>query len=128
MRPAISDRLLARAIADSLPTSAQREVNPRQLCVLLALTEGPLAINELRSALGLSVASASMWVSEASERGLVDVYQDENDKRRRIARLSAKGWVWARDRRPNRRRTDEDQHVDEREGRATESEEDLDSL
>lgn len=121
--PVFSDIDLARAIADAIPTSAQREITPRTLCVLLVLTAKPLTIHELREALGLAVASASMWVHEAEERGLVSIVADEEDKRRRIVSLTAKGRVWSRDRRAFKRPTDEDRHVDERDGPA-----DLDAL
>lgn len=110
----ISDLDLARAIADAIPTSAQREITPRTLCVLLVLTAKPLTIHELQKALGLAVASASLWVHEAAERGLVSIVADEDDKRRRIVSLTAKGRVWSKDRRAFKRPTDEDQHVDER--------------
>jgi DNA-binding MarR family transcriptional regulator len=93
------DRALARALADVMPRHARRGVSCRVLTVLLALTEGPLAVNDLRDVLGTPQATTSEWLTEAVGVGLVVVEVDGFDKRRHTAKLTPKGHVYMRDRR-----------------------------
>jgi DNA-binding MarR family transcriptional regulator len=93
------DRALARALSDAMPRHARRGVSCRVLTVLLALTEGPLAVNDLRDVLGTPQATTSAWLTEAVGVGLVVVEVDGFDKRRHTAKLTPKGHVYMRDRR-----------------------------
>lgn len=92
-------RTLARAIVDVMPRHAKRAVSCRVLVVMLALKDGALTVNELRDLLGTAQATTSEWLHEAVAVGVVALVLDENDKRRHVAQLTAKGWVYARDRR-----------------------------
>ena len=92
-------RALARHIADSLPRRANRGDSTRTLCLLLALDEGALSVNGLRTLLGIAQASASDWVREAMKQGIVESVSAKGDKRSHLIQLTAKGRVWARDRR-----------------------------
>lgn len=92
-------RSIARLIANSLPYHANRNDNARVICLLLCLEEGPLSIKQLRGLLGIAQASASDWVSEAAQRGVLKVVPSKVDKRTHLVQLTPKGRVWARDRR-----------------------------
>ena len=93
----MNDRVLARAIVDALP-HRKRKITPQVLVVLLALSEGPLTVGELKALLGLSQASASGWLAEAVASGVV-AFQPGLDKRQHLAYLTPKGRVFLRDRR-----------------------------
>lgn len=93
------DRALARALADAMPRHARRVVSCRVLAVLLALSEGPLVVSDLRVLLGTPQATTSEWLTEAVDVGLVALEVDEGDKRRHVAQLTPKGHVYMRDRR-----------------------------
>jgi DNA-binding MarR family transcriptional regulator len=95
----VDDRALARAVVDAMPRHAKRAVSVRVLVVLLALTKGPLSVRELRDVLGVPQASASEWLQEAVDIGVVVLVVSEGDKRQHVAQLTPKGWVYARDRR-----------------------------
>lgn len=94
----MNDRALARAIADAIPRHAKRKVNPHVLAVLLALSEGPLTVGDLKDLLGLSQASASDWLAEAVVLGIV-AFEPGIDRRQHVAALTPKGHVFLRDRR-----------------------------
>lgn len=93
----MNDRVLARAIVDALP-HRKRKVTPQVLVVLLALSDGPLTVGELKALLGLSQASASEWLAEAVASGVV-AFQPGVDRREHLAYLTPKGRVFLRDRR-----------------------------
>lgn len=93
----MNDRVLARAIVDALP-HRKRKITPQVFVVLLALSEGPLTVGELKALLGLSQASASEWLAEAVASGVV-AFQPGVDRREHLAYLTPKGRVFLRDRR-----------------------------
>ena len=93
----MNDRVLARAIVDALP-HRKRKVTTQALVVLLALSEGPLTVGELKALLGISQACSSEWLAEAVASGVV-AFQPGLDRREHLAYLTPKGRVFLRDRR-----------------------------
>ena len=95
----IEDDVFARALVGAMPRHAKRAVSCRVLAVMLCLTKGTRSVNELRALLGVAQATASEWLQEAVGVGVVSLVADEDDKRRHVAQLTAKGHVYVRDRR-----------------------------
>lgn len=95
----IEDDVLARALIEAMPRHAKRAVSCRVLAVMLCLTKGTRSVNELRALLGIAQATTSEWLQEAVGVGVVSLVADEDDKRRHVAQLTAKGHVYVRDRR-----------------------------
>lgn len=95
----IEDDVLARALVGAMPRHAKRAVSCRVLAVMLCLTKGTRSVNELRALLGIAQATTSEWLQEAVGVGVVSLVADEDDKRRHVAQLTAKGHVYVRDRR-----------------------------
>lgn len=95
----VDDRALARALALAMPRHAKREVSSRVLVVLLCLREGQLTVSALRDLLGIAQATASEWVQEAVGAGVVLLEVSTQDRRKHVAQLTPKGWVYVKDRR-----------------------------
>jgi len=93
----IDDAVLARALVNAMPRT--RVVSCRVLAVMLCLSKGSRSVSELRDALGIAQATASEWLQEAVDVGVVALVEDASDRRRHVAELTAKGHVYARNRR-----------------------------
>jgi DNA-binding MarR family transcriptional regulator len=86
------DAELARRLVGVLPFVANRGLPSRVLAVALVVKDRPgITVRFLRDALGIPQATASTWLKEAVEEGVVEVRASENDKRATLARLTPKG-------------------------------------
>jgi DNA-binding MarR family transcriptional regulator len=66
-----SDRILARAIVDALPTKRSDLIPIRHFALMLFIGTGEWSLREVRDGLGISQASASDVVRHAAEAGRV---------------------------------------------------------
>jgi len=95
--PPVDDIELARLLVGVLPRVANRELPSHVLAVALALRSRPLAVKELRDALRVPQATASIWLKDAVKAGVVTLRDGERDKRITLASLSTKGLRYFRD-------------------------------
>jgi DNA-binding MarR family transcriptional regulator len=88
----VDDADLARRLVGVLPFVANRGLPSHVLAVVLVVKDRPgITVRFLRDALGVPQATASTWLKEAVEEGVVEVRTSEHDKRATLARLTAKG-------------------------------------
>lgn len=89
----IAVRGLKRAAITSVPEALRRAfrdgaLKPRHLPVLVSLAvEGPLTVGGIAGRIGLSPATASLFVSDLDRAGLVERRKDADDRRRTIVSL-----------------------------------------
>lgn len=95
--PPVDDIELARLLVGVLPRVANRELPSHVLAVALALRSRSLAVKELRDALQVPQATASVWLKDAVKAGVVALQDGERDKRLTLASLSTKGLRYFRD-------------------------------
>jgi len=88
----VDDAELARRLVGVLPFVANRGLPSHVLAIVLVVKDRPgITVSFLRDALGIPQATASTWLKEAVEEGVVEVRASEHDKRATLARLTAKG-------------------------------------
>jgi DNA-binding MarR family transcriptional regulator len=88
----VDDADLARRLVGVLSCVANRGLPSHVLAVVLVIKDRPgITVRFLRDALGIPQATASTWLKEAVEEGVVEVRASEHDKRATLARLTAKG-------------------------------------
>src|SRR5918912_3223383 len=73
------------------PTWLQLDLTMAQLKGLFALADSPMTIGQLAEALGSGKPAASILVERLVQLGLVERAEDPLDRRRTIARVTARG-------------------------------------
>jgi len=73
------------------PAWLQLDLTMAQLKGLFALADGPMTIGQLADALGSGKPAASILVERLVQLGLVERAEDALDRRRTIARVTARG-------------------------------------
>lgn len=85
-------RLIGRVKRLHVPEQMRSlDLAPRHLSMLsLLLLDGPLTVSQLARMLGVAPTTASLIVSELSDKGVLVRHEDEADRRRRIIDISPK--------------------------------------